>query len=133
MKATVNGVEYEQVDKKSAAILAGLERSYKVLGEPQDASNETGWKMIDVLFRCWQLQYPLEVEDWKERLANELDGERTAREAVKASGGYFPISYPTRFHRMLEMYLPNQKLQDRSFIRKMVARYPILKSTNLKV
>lgn len=130
---TLKGVEYEMPSKASVAVVSALERIYKILGEPKDASNEMGWKMIDNIMDGWASLYPQEVTTWKEELKDELSAERTIHEANKANGGYFPISYPLRLYKMLEMYLPDQKLHDMTFIKKMTTRYPILKTTNAKL
>lgn len=119
--------------KLSAALTQGIEQIYDRLGKPTDASNEVGWKMVDELVKLWYTYYPWELKAWKESVLDDLELERDVHTAIKENGGYFPISYPTRLYKMLDTYLPNQKLHDRSFIKKMVLRHPVFKTTNYKV
>ena len=118
--------------KYATALAEGAERIYSLLGKPTDCSTDSGWKMCDELVEMWYKHYPWELDAWKEELKDELDIERSVKDSVKG-GGYFPISYPTRLYQMLETYLPDQRLHDRGFIRKMVRRHPVFKRTNFKI
>jgi len=126
-------VAYEMASKEAAAITSGVERIYKLLGRPTDTSTNSGWKMIDNLVGVWYNFYPQELADWKKELATQLGEERSVHDALKANGGYIPISFPTRLYKMLETYLPDLKMQDRDFIKKFAGRYPIFKFTNAQL
>lgn len=114
--------------KLATALTEAIEQIYSKFGKPTDCSTEVGWKMCDELVRLWYRHFPWEVEAWKKETLDELDVERTPYEA--GDYGYFPISYPTRLYKMLDTYLPDQKLQDRDFIAKMLTRHPIFKRSN---
>lgn len=122
--------EMQQVAPEALMVVKVLEKTHEKLGSPTDATNETGWRMVDAIIHVWKKLFPRELDDWNHELQNELVVERTVRQALKANGGYFPVSYPTRVYRMLEYFLPNQKLHDWDFMRKLVTRYPFLKTTN---
>ena len=118
--------------KTAVALVEAIEQVYNRLGQPKDCSTEVGWKMCDELVELWYTFYPWELKAWRKEALDELELERSVKESNDA-GGYFPIAYPTRLYQMLETYLPDQKLQDKSFIRKMVQRHPIFKKTNYAI
>lgn len=132
MKVKVRGEEYFVPSKTAVALTEGIERIYRRLGFPTDCSTETGWKMCDELVQLWYSFYPWELTAWKEEQLDELANERTVKESLRG-GGYFPISYPTRLYKMFETYLPDQKLNDMRFVRKMVKRHPIFKKTRHQI
>ena len=121
------------VSKEAAALAKGLENVSKKLGDPKDCSTNTGWVMMDNIVQIWMKAWPWEVNDWIKQLADDLGAERTVHQAVKANGGYFPISYPTRLYKLIKAMLPDQKLNDYDFIKGMTSRYPFLKTTNAKL
>lgn len=125
--------QYEAVSKDGAAAVKGLMSVREKLGNPTDCSNNVGWVMLDNIVQVWQKYWPWEMKDWVERLKVELDTERTIKDAIKAEGGYFPVSYPTRLYKMIHALLPEQKLNDKEFLRGLVSRYPFLQSTNAKI
>ena len=114
--------------KTALALTEAIERIYERLGRPTDCTTEAGWKMADELVQLWYTFYPWELVAWKKEALDELELERTPREA--GDMGYFPISYPTRLYNMFSTYLPDQKLQDRRFIHKMIIRHPVFKRSN---
>lgn len=118
--------------KTALALTEAIERIYNMLGRPTDCSTDSGWKMCDELVQLWYTFYPWELEAWRKEQLDELEVERSVK-ASNDAGGYFPISYPTRLYNMLDTYLPDQKLQDMKFIRKMVQRHPIFKKTNYAI
>lgn len=127
-------IELESVSPEALAIVKVLEKVSEKLGNPKDCmSGESGWKMLDAIMKVWSDNYPQEVHDWIKQLEYELTVERTVQQAMKANGGYFPVSYPTRVYRMIEYFLPDQKVTDWDFMRKLIWRYPFLKTTNYKV
>ncbi len=132
-KIKVNGLDFEIASREAAAIVEGCERVYNALGKPTDTSTDSGWKMVDNLVGVWYRFYPWEIEDWKKELSIQLGGERSVHDALRANGGYIPISFPTRLYKMLDTYLPEQKITDRKFIKKFAGRYPIFKFTNYKI
>jgi len=133
MPIQVGTDEFEIPSKEAVAITEGLERVADRLGRPIDASTESGWKMIDNLVGVWYNFYPWELKAWKKELAIQLGTERTVHEALKASGGHIPISFPTRLYKMIETYMPQVRFQDKAFIKKFAGRYPIFKFTNAKL
>lgn len=118
--------------KTALALTEAMEQIYNRLGQPKDCSTEVGWKMCDELVQLWYTFYPWELKAWKQEALDDLELERSVKQSNDA-GGYFPIAYPTRLHNMLQAYLPNQKLQDMKFIRKMVQRHPIFKKTRYTI
>lgn len=125
--------QYEAVTREGAAYTKGLVKVWEKLGKPTDCSTNTGWVMLDNIIQVWMKAWPHESRDWVKQLKEELGAERTIREAIKADGGYFPVSYPTRLYNLIHTLLPEQKLNDKKFMRQLVSRYPFLKSTNIKI
>lgn len=124
---------YEPVSKDGAAVTKGLMLVWEKLGKPTDCSNNIGWVMLDNIVQVWMKYWPWEAQDWVKRLKVELGTERTIREAIKADGGYFPVSYPTRLYKLIHTLLPEQKLNDKKFLRELVGRYPFLHTSNYKI
>ncbi len=124
---------YVQVTKDGAAITKGLMLIWERLGRPKDVSVNTGWVMMDNIVQVWMKCFPEELLDFNERLQNELSDERTVKEAHKAAGGYFPISYPPRLYTLMKTMLPDIKYGDKKFIKQMTSRYPIFKTTNYSI
>lgn len=131
--ADLNLADYEIPSNEAIALTDGLERIANVLGRPTDASTNAGWKMIDNLVGVWYRFYPWELQAWEKELKIQLGSERSVHEALKASGGYIPISLPTRLYKMITTYLPDLKVTDKDFIHKFAGRYPIFKFTNAKI
>ena len=129
----MSDIVYELASKKTAAYTKGLMMIWDKLGQPTDCSVPTGWLMMDNIMQIWAKEWPQEKSDWIHQIKTELTLERSVQEALKANGGYFPMSYPTRLYNLIHAMLPNQKLNDKEFIRHMIFRYPFLKSTNYKV
>lgn len=133
MPIRVGNEEYDIPSKEATAIAEGVERAYNMLGRPTDTKGETGWKMMDNLVGVWFNFYPWELKAWEKELSLQLGNERSVGEALKAHGGYIPISFPTRLYKMIETYLPDVKVTERVFIRKFATRYPIFKFTKHKI
>lgn len=124
---------FDPVSRAGAAYTRGLVLIWEKLGKPEDCSTNSGWVMLDNIVEVWMKAWPQEVRDWVKQLKHDLTVERTVHEAVKANGGYFPVSYPTRLYQMIRTLLPLQKLNDKKFMRQLISRYPFLSSTNLKI
>jgi hypothetical protein len=122
----------EPASKLNAALTKGLLDIHDKLGNPTDCSVNTGWVMLDNIMQVWNKYYPREVREWKKDVLYSLETERSIAASVKA-GGYFPMSYPARLHKMIKVLLPDQKLNDDIFIHQLLGRYPFLKTTNAKV
>lgn len=129
---SVNGVTYEPASKLATAYMLGLIKVWDKLGNPTDCSTNTGWLMIDNIMQVWDKAWPQEKAQWIKEIKTELTVERSIRASVEA-GGYFPMSYPTRLYNMIHTLLPNQKLNNKLFIRQFIGRYPFLKTTNYRV
>ena len=132
MDVSVNGVKYEEASKLSTAYMLGLVRVWDKLGNPYDCSTNSGWVMIDNIMQVWDKAWPHEKAQWIKEIKSELMVERSVAQSVKA-GGYFPMSYPTRLYNMIHTLLPNQKLNNKDFIKQFISRYPFLKTTNYRV
>ncbi len=124
---------YDAVSKDGAAIVKGLMLIRTKLGNPTDCSTNVGWVLFDEIVKVWQKCWPLEMADWVKRLKVELATERSVHDALKADGGYVPVSYPTNLFNMIKVLLPDQKLNEKKFLRELVSRYPFLHSSNYKI
>lgn len=124
-------VVYEEASKPSAAVTKGLLTVSEKLGNPTDCSVNTGWLMLDAIMEIWTKFYPQEKEDWIKQLKHDLTVERSASQAK--GFGYFPVSYPTRLFRLIKTMLPDQKMNDKDFLKGLIARYPFLSTSNYKL
>lgn len=123
--------EYEPVSKDGTALTEGLMQIWEKLGRPEDCSTNSGWIMLDQIVNCWTLYFPHEVADWIHDRALDLQNEITLQQLVKKDGGYNPITYPPTFFQLTKALLPQLKLTDKKFQRKLSNRHPMFKSTNL--
>lgn len=123
---------YEPVTKEGAALTKYLVLVWERLGKPLDCSVATGWVMMDSIINIWKQSFPDEFEMFLDELSDDREAERTVHEAVKG-GGYIPMSIPTRLYQLIKTLLPQQKLNDRKFIKAMINRYPFMKATNYSV
>lgn len=129
----INGETFELASDEARILTEFLDQFSKKLGNPTDVSTTSGWKVFDAIMTIWYAFYPEEVIEWRESLKEELSVERTPHDAQKKQGGYFPIAYPERLFSLIKILLPDQKLNDMKFIRKLVKLYPILKHTKYSI
>lgn len=133
---TVNDEEYEVVSDEARILTEHLFTVKDRLGIPDGVSNsdmtEAVWRFIMEIFNAWRVAYPQEFSDWFENLQDHLKYERPVRQAVQG-GGYIPISYPYRFYHLMKIFLPNIRLADRQFTKKILTRIPEMKNTNYKL
>jgi len=129
----IDFANYEPVSKDGAAYTKGLMEIWERLGRPDDCSTEAGWRMLDQIVNCWTVNFPHEVAGWQHDRQIDLDNEILLSDLVKKGGGYNPVTYAPRLFRLIVALLPNQKLTDKDFQRKLVARHGLFKSTNFKI
>lgn len=129
----INFDNYEAVPSHSAALTQGLMRIWEVLGRPDDCSTEAGWKLLDQVVNCWTINYRQEVEDWQHDRAIDLANEISMTDLKKKDGGYNPLTYPPTLYHLLKAMLPAQKLHDKKFMHKLVARHGLFKTTNFAI
>ena len=127
-----DSVTYEMPTTYAAAITKALMDIWVKLGRPEEVDSASGWVMFDEIMKVWYSIFPQEVSDWAHDLAMDLELERSIHASVKA-GGYMPIGVPPRLHGLIRGVFPNFKFQDRDIWHKLVARYPLFKTTNAKL
>ncbi len=123
-------VVYQAVSKDAAAYARILHLIWEQFGRPEDCSNTVGWKMMDAIVDIWIKGWPAELQEFIDQNKIQLGIERDVHAAVKADGGYFPLSYPERLFQLIKTLLPKQKLNDKKFIKKFTTRYKVFKATN---
>ena len=95
--------------------------------------NNVSWKYIEAIVHAWKALYPRGASKWISDMKNDLLYERPIREAMKANGGYFPVSYPAKLLGMMRTLLPGLKFQQDSFYKKFLELFPEFKSTNYEI
>ena len=125
--------DYEPASKLNATLSKGLVTIWEKLGRPTDCSTNAGWIMLDQCLNAWTVFYPQEVADWEHDRKIDLGTEMSLQQIVKKDGGYHQMAYPPTLFKLLKAMLPEQKLQNKKFVRALTIRHPILKITNLKL
>lgn len=132
----IENEDYEVVSDEARMLTVHLVDLFKRLGLPKDLTvndmTPVAWKFIERIVVLWKQFFPYEYYDWIEGMKNELKYERPIKLAIK-SGGYVPISYPMRLYRLLGVFFPSLKLQDKKFIKKFLRIVPEFKNTNYRI
>lgn len=130
---SINSDTFEVPSTEEQLSTEYIHKVWLLAGRPTRLTGESGWKVMDSIMQVWGALYPHELQAWKENLVDEQDVERSPHEANKENGGHFPISYPTRVFKLINVYFKQEKLADRKLIKKFIERYPILKRTKYKI
>lgn len=132
----VDNEEYEVVSDEARMLTTHLVDLFKRLGIPNDLTEHdltpAAWRFIERLVEVWRFGYPHEYQDWVRGMEYELKYERPIKQHIKG-GTYTPISYPMRFHNLMQVFLPKVRMQDKDFIKKFVKRIPEFKNTNYRI
>jgi hypothetical protein len=132
----VEDEEYEVVPDEARMLTDHLVHLSDKLGLPDDLTvhdmTPSAWVFVERVVTLWRHFYPREYYDWVQGMEVELKYERPVREAVKG-GGYSPIAYPMRVYRLLNIFFPKLKLQDKEFTKKFIRVVPAFKNTNYKI
>jgi hypothetical protein len=132
----VDGNEYEFVPDEARILTEHLFNLKERLGIPDTIENrdlnDVAWRFIVEIFNAWRTAFPREFREWFLNLQDNLKYERPIQMAIK-SGGYIPISYPYRFFELMHIFLPNVKVSERGFTKKILSRIPELRNTNYKI
>jgi hypothetical protein len=108
-----------------------LTRLYIKLGRPEaDLDNSNFWVMVDELVNNWSVVYKEESDDFVSDIKMERAVEQTLTKLVKSNSWKKSVAYPPSLYRMIKIFFPNLKLQDRKFITKFISRYPIFNASN---
>lgn len=103
------------------------------VGRPNTIDTQASWTVVDAIMATWIHTFPQEYAQFMEEVRDERELERSPHQAVKANGGYFPIMYPPKLLLMLKTFFPDQKLQDKKFIKEFINQYPFLKATKYNI
>lgn len=129
----LNLEEYEQIDPNTALTVEYLMRVHKKAGNPTRIDSQAAWRVVDAIFGVWTTNYPQEEKDFREALKTRRAYAKSVKKMVKEGHGVFTFSYPPHLYHLLKTLFPNQKLQDRSFIRKLANKYPGLKNIDANI
>jgi len=122
--------EYETVfvPKSQYDSITTLDAYAEKLGNPEDCTTESGWKLLDALVLFWEANYPKEVADWRHDRKIDLAIERDKHTLM-----YNPVTYPARLFKLLKLFFPYMSLTDRDFHSKLIKRQELFKTTNYKL
>lgn len=125
--------DYEPASKLNAALTKALISLWEKLGCPNDCSSPAGWIMVDQIVNVWTKFFQAEAEAWMLDRQDDLANEISMSDLKKKGGGYNPITFPPTLYLLLKAMLPDQKLNDKKFQRKLSLRHPLFKTTNFKL
>lgn len=131
---TVGDDVYETVNDEVRVAVMHLLTAKEKMGIPEDFHlvhdlDGVVLRYVLEIYRVWGALFPHEKQDFIENTKYELDVERPVKVAINA-GGYVPVSFPTRFHNLIEILLPDVKMQDRRFWKPLFSHIPELKRSN---
>lgn len=86
--------------------------------------------MIDELVNDWSLVHSDEAKDFVKDIKLERAVEQTLTKLVKSNSWKKSVAYPPSLYKMIKIFFPDLKLQDRKFIEKFISRYPIFNASN---
>lgn len=108
-----------------------LIRLYERLGRPEaDINSNAFWIMIDELVNDWSLVHAEEAKAFTDDIKIDRAAEQTLHQLVKANSWKKSVAYPPSLYKMIKIFFPRLKIQDRKFIEKFINRYPIFNASN---
>lgn len=125
--------EYESISPDVALSTEYILRVAKKAGNPTRVNSQASWKVLDAIFGVWMKNYPQEVKNFREALKTRRTYAKSVKQMSKEGHGVFTFSYPFTLYKLLKTMFPDQKLQDRTFIRKLSKRYPGLKNIDANI
>jgi len=108
-----------------------LTQLYIRLGRPEaDLKSNSFWVMIDELVNDWSLVHSEEAKAFADDIKIDRAAEMTLNQLVKTNSWKKSVAYPPSLYKMIKIFFPDLKLQDRKFIEKFINRYPIFNASN---
>jgi len=123
--------EYRQKVKEDY-IVEGLDTIFIRLGRPEaEVKSLVFWKMLGQIIQVWMKSFPQEFKDWMHDLQVDLAVERSLKDTVKSTAGFKKsIAFPIRLFKMIKLYFPTLKVQDKKFVKKCIKTFPMLHNSN---
>jgi len=117
---------------KEDYLVEGLDTIFIRFGRPEaDFKSLVFWDMIGQIIQVWMKTFPQEYKDWIHDVKLDLAVERSLGELVKKNKGLKKaIGFPPRLFRMIKIYFPLIKVQNKKFIKKCIKLYPMLHNSN---
>lgn len=129
--STVYDLSSLEFNKYMNVLSEYLTQLYIRLGRPEaDINNNSFWVMIDELVNDWSLVHQEEAKEFTDTIKIDRAAEMTLQSLVKANSWKKSVAYPPSLYKMIKIFFPNLKLQDRKFIEKFINRYPIFNASN---
>ena len=120
-----------EVNKYLMVLSDYLTRLYIKLGRPEaDIASNIFWIMVDELVNNWSVVYKEESKNFVSDIKLERSVEGTLASMNKSNVWKKSVAYPPSLYRMIKIFFPSLKLQDRKFIGKFISRYPIFNASN---
>ena len=120
-----------EVNKYLMVLSDYLTRLYIKLGRPEaDIASNNFWIMVDELVNNWSVVYKEESKNFVSDIKLERSVEGTLASMNKSNVWKKSVAYPPSLYRMIKIFFPSLKLQDRKFIGKFISRYPIFNASN---
>ena len=129
--STVYDLSSMEFNKYMNVLSEYLTQLYIRLGRPEaDINNNSFWVMIDELVNDWSIVHKEEAKEFTDTIKIDRAAEMTLGALVKANSWKKSVAYPPSLYKMIKIFFPDLKLQDRKFIEKFINRYPIFNASN---
>lgn len=128
---TVYDLSSMEFNKYMNVLSEYLTQLYIRLGRPEaDIKSNNFWIMIDELVNDWSLVHSEEAKAFTDDIKIDRAAEQTLQSLVKNNSWKKSVAYPPSLYKMIKIFFPDLKLQDRKFIEKFINRYPIFNASN---
>ena len=129
--STVYDLSSMEFNKYMNVLSEYLTQLYIRLGRPEaDLKSNSFWVMIDELVNDWSLVHSEEAKAFADDIKIDRAAEMTLNQLVKTNSWKKSVAYPPSLYKMIKIFFPDLKLQDRKFIEKFINRYPIFNASN---
>lgn len=127
----INDDEIYEVPPLAAQVTSkAIADIYVQLGRPQDPFSQAGTKMMNLLIRVWEDNYPAEARKWWADRADYKANELSTKEQVHKQTGRSLASYPYPLYQMMKRVFPEFKFSERRNVLKLVKHWPMFRMAN---
>ena len=128
---TVYDLSSMEFNKYMNVLSEYLTQLYIRLGRPEaDIKSNNFWIMIDELVKDYSITHKEESDAFVSDIKLDRAVEQTLNQLVKTNSWKKSVAYPPSLYKMIKIFFPDLKLQDRKFIEKFINRYPIFNASN---
>ena len=121
------GEELVPYEKPLVDAVEHLVRLARRAGATGKVETEKHWEVIEAIFGVWANLYPQEYKDFRQFQVRQKLAQRNKSIAREGEAMVqHQLEIPRKFHDLLNVIFPDQKITDKKFISKLMQRMPLL-------